>query len=511
MTAVTSRIGRVSPGVASAVSRAGAAFKRGGWRAAAGSLAGGAVGAVTSRFRGLRGTTGAALGAVVGLLRGQVGSWASAGAALGQAVGDGISRALSWAANKVRSAVQRMRDLLPGSEPRDSSSPLRNVGAAGEALMHNFGAGITAAGGQPVLALERQTAELEATLEKLGDRSDAAGKRFKAGLERQLGDLRRVSAFREAIKGVSDQMRELASTAAEAWKAAAEAKVDRGLEQSMRAIKTGKESAQLQALRKEERHEARSTEMGDAGTAVADAALVRDEARAKLERARLSQSPRLIAAAEQEYQRTVAAVSKAEQAIVAIKRARRIEDLEKHIAHEEQKAGRSAEEDKKRVANQAQRYQSGLESELGMLTNNLATRRTAYADFANDVSRILEKAGVAGYAPDWDTAAAIDPPRARAIPRAPKKKAAERKPSRRVTPRGRRRAVGGSARRAELTRVGELGPENVMLPRGARVIQASQSGADTPTIGTMNVYPQGVAGNDERALASYLGRRLATL
>ena len=39
---------------------------------------------------------------------------------------------------KAKEALDRLTDLLPGSEPKDPTSPLRGLGKRGEAMMGNF-------------------------------------------------------------------------------------------------------------------------------------------------------------------------------------------------------------------------------------------------------------------------------------------------------------------------------------------------------------------------------------
>lgn len=66
----------------------------------------------------------------------------SAGKALIQGLIDGIASKIGEAIQKVKDGVQQIRDLLPGSEPKDATSPLRGLGDAGAAIFGNLADGI---------------------------------------------------------------------------------------------------------------------------------------------------------------------------------------------------------------------------------------------------------------------------------------------------------------------------------------------------------------------------------
>jgi hypothetical protein len=58
---------------------------------------------------------------------------------------DGFTSKISDLVNTVKGAVEKVTNLLPGSEPKDPTSPLRGLGKRGEALLGNFRDGILAA------------------------------------------------------------------------------------------------------------------------------------------------------------------------------------------------------------------------------------------------------------------------------------------------------------------------------------------------------------------------------
>ena len=70
------------------------------------------------------------------------GQFEGAGRALIDSIGNGIRNAFSNLYNEFLAAAQALRNLLPGSEPKDPRSPLRGLADAGEALIANVQRGI---------------------------------------------------------------------------------------------------------------------------------------------------------------------------------------------------------------------------------------------------------------------------------------------------------------------------------------------------------------------------------
>ena len=66
-------------------------------------------------------------------------------------IGNGIRDAAGEALGPLNSLLGKIRDKLPGSEPRDASSPLRGLGRRGGAVVRNLAAGVKAAA--PVFTL----------------------------------------------------------------------------------------------------------------------------------------------------------------------------------------------------------------------------------------------------------------------------------------------------------------------------------------------------------------------
>ena len=98
----------------------------------------GAKSTIEGVLSGFKGTFESNLNGVVSFVEGLAGRFASAGRALINNLRDGI---MSTIGNLIADAKKKLDELvamLPGSEPRDRTSPLYGLGRRGEALAHNF-------------------------------------------------------------------------------------------------------------------------------------------------------------------------------------------------------------------------------------------------------------------------------------------------------------------------------------------------------------------------------------
>lgn len=94
----------------------------------------------------------AAKDAVVGL----AGAFFSAGKNLILAIINGMESAAGAAIDKAKSIAKRIRDILPFSEPKDPSSPLRGLAKSGQAIMENLAAGIPKGGDALIKEIQAQ-------------------------------------------------------------------------------------------------------------------------------------------------------------------------------------------------------------------------------------------------------------------------------------------------------------------------------------------------------------------
>lgn len=77
------------------------------------------------------------------------GSFLDAGKALVKALADGIAAGAGAAIKAMKDVAGQLRDLLPGSEPKDSRSPLRGLQNAGRAVLGNLAGDIAGVGWWP--------------------------------------------------------------------------------------------------------------------------------------------------------------------------------------------------------------------------------------------------------------------------------------------------------------------------------------------------------------------------
>jgi phage-related minor tail protein len=87
---------------------------------------------------GLKGTFESNLNGIADFIGGLAGRFLSAGQALINNLRDGIMGTIAKLIADVKAELKKLADLLPGSEPRDPTSPLRGLGRRGEAFVANF-------------------------------------------------------------------------------------------------------------------------------------------------------------------------------------------------------------------------------------------------------------------------------------------------------------------------------------------------------------------------------------
>lgn len=120
-----------------------------------GDLVGSFTGAWSSVFRGVGSGLGNVAAKIGEGIQGALDTvWSfgqrffDAGRALMENIGRGIANAFQAVYDKLKGFVGFLRGLLPGSEPKDPRSPLRNLAHAGQAMLQNFADGIPAGAAQ---------------------------------------------------------------------------------------------------------------------------------------------------------------------------------------------------------------------------------------------------------------------------------------------------------------------------------------------------------------------------
>ena len=85
---------------------------------------------------------GGPIRSALGFIRSLADDFYGAGQAIMLALRNGIVSVAEGIYNTIKSIAQRARNFFPGSEPRDPSSPLRNLADSGKAIMTNLAAGL---------------------------------------------------------------------------------------------------------------------------------------------------------------------------------------------------------------------------------------------------------------------------------------------------------------------------------------------------------------------------------
>lgn len=394
------------------------------------------------------------------------------------------------AVDRVRRAQERAR---AGKRAGERAGRRGKTVADGIASAARSPAGTAIRQAQALGDAVRQLQFLQNTLDAVGDRTDAAGKKFIRAIEGKIASLNRFIARRSAIGQLRDSLRDLAEQAGATFRAARELAIDTELRNFLasfdprQAARYGQAldsaGSELRALQQAEQDAARAAE--DRQNAQA-----RAEAQTRVDRLLQAgvTSGRSLTEAQQ-------ALADAQAQIESTARQRRMEALEADIADRQQAAQDHAEDQKSLLDGQTATYVAGLNDQLQALVGNLNSRTLAYATFVEQVNGLLAGAGVAGIVVDPELGIALDPP----------SRASSPKRSRR---RRRRRASGGTASMfGELARLDEFGTELVRLPGGARVTPAAQSRPGAPYV-YAPIDARGTALN-ERQIAEQIGREVA--
>lgn len=97
---------------------------------------------IASAWEGIKSSVSAKIGELTDLITGLPGKVAGVGAAVVQAIWDGISAKWDQLVRWFTGKLQELRDKLPFSEPKDTSSPLYGLGRSGEAIVTMIQQGI---------------------------------------------------------------------------------------------------------------------------------------------------------------------------------------------------------------------------------------------------------------------------------------------------------------------------------------------------------------------------------
>lgn len=446
--------------------------------------------------------------AVVSAVRAALGAMKSAATAVARGAISGFKSVVGQAVSVGRAIVQGMINGI-GQLAGSLINAAKNLGK--EAL--------NAAKG--VLGIKSPSREMQEVGKNFS-------KGFEVGIASKSNDVKGTVAksFKDAVKDVKKKLQDIAKSAAATFRATREKAIDTTLENTLAQYDTSlagqlfrqrkgigadprlAELAGLQGAKDSADRAAQDKELSDAHDAATknqtSALDQQAKAEAALTAAQQLGNDRLIAAAQRRYdlakqraQATATEVAAVEAQQKQLAADRRIAEIEAELETARTIAQDSADAQKEGLDKEEEDFRASLASKLLAEQEQLAARKESYAKFAKDVQAILDASGIAGLDLDLSKSAKSD------LSHPIKKKKKKKK------------AAGGltMSRLGEVTRVGELGPEDLYLPHGARVVQASQSsrggaGAGGPLIGEVNIYEAGKL--DELALAQQLGFQFAT-
>jgi hypothetical protein len=493
---------------------------------------------IKSAAQSVIGGVGSVLSKALSSAKGFISGFLGVGQSISQGLASGISSAVGSVVDAARNAVKQAQDAARSQAK--SKSPSLVFAAIGEDLVAGMALGMSRTG--PVVKAAQNLAKAASTVPKtgvaLGDflrdpitgemgldpqraqqqerlaKAEAALRNAerKAGSKVSKAEAARINALktevrnaqkavdslerrisrRDALIGIRDQFKGFVDQAVQNFrdglKRAAEGDLQRSLANLDEATGNSPEAQRLRALRAEQDRLAREREDSTYTTTRADL-------EAQLAKAVTNGNVR----AQTELN---AQLAQLDQDRRDVERQREIDSLSTSLQAQRDNAqavydARVAAADAANNADVAG-FQAALQAKLDAEFAQLTQRATNYAQFAANVSAILDQYGLTGlFSPSTSDEGALQTPAS--LPR----RGGRGRGSRRG---GRRRASGGPLTPGMFTLVGETGPEMIV---GGNVISATKTARMSGAGVTLNVYPQTTA-DDPVALARALGWQLAT-
>jgi hypothetical protein len=311
-----------------------------------------------------------------------------------------------------------------------------------------------------------------------------------AKIDLQIKNLTQLKAFKDAIAGLRTQVQGLAQQAAQAWRTLQQNRIDAAHADRIQAIQNGPQSqqlAQLQAIDAQEQVANTIQQNQDALT----------QANAAYATAVAGGDKVAIAAA-------VKAQQAAQQTITDFARAQQEQQLQDQINTATAAADKTQTVASAALDQQTADYQTGLDAQFAVLTDQLAQRKIAYATWAAEVSAIVASYGLS-VSTDSTTQGAITAGPGPISPVAGITKGSG------VITTTRARAGGGPVSAGYPYLVGERGAETFIPDRSGTILTAGQTrrrgrGGDVHMhIGNMNISSHRAA----QAMADRLAFRAA--
>jgi len=206
---------------------------------------------------------------------------------------------------------------------------------------------------------------------------EAKRARLLAKIDIRIGKLTQIKAFKDAIKGVREQVKGLAAEAAAVWREGREKTLDAARTMALGAVANSAQAQELAGLQAAEVADQNATELAGLNSAIEDARYLVDHSGGKTK------------------QDAIKALAEAEDALADYKRGKRIEELGEWIENENAKVDSSYDQQVAGLDAEEAAYAASLKTRLGALTTNLAKQKTTYAQWAKEVNKILATYGLA--------------------------------------------------------------------------------------------------------------------
>jgi hypothetical protein len=206
---------------------------------------------------------------------------------------------------------------------------------------------------------------------------EAARAKKLAAIDVQVKNLERLKAFKDAIAGIRTQVKDLAGQAAQAWRAIQEKRIDAEHDAALAYIDNSAPALELRSLQETDAAEQDKKTKEGLDQDYADAKLALSTGTTKAEKDDAEKK-----------------IKDAEDALEGYKRGKREAELAAWVENEKTKADKSQEKQKDGLDQQTADYQTALEAQLGVLTDNLEKRKTSYTQWAKEVNGILAGYGL---------------------------------------------------------------------------------------------------------------------
>lgn len=220
----------------------------------------------------------------------------------------------------------------------------------------------------------------------------------------KIKGLEQLKAYKDAISGVKDQMKDLAGQAAQTFRTMREGQIDKQHDSTVDAIQnTSPQALELAGLQAQDKVQQDAKDWQDLQDSKAEA----DQAVADADRQRQRDGSKAYKDEwERAYQDALKKQTDAADAIDTYKRKKREDELTDSINNAVEAADRTRDKAKDGLDDETTNFQNNLQTQLDLLNGNLEQRKISYAQWARSVNDILKPYGLSA-ATDAGTESAL--------------------------------------------------------------------------------------------------------